>query len=118
VSNITDIATVVLRLDGVIEPFDQERGPRKIVVRQDRLMPITYVERHFHDMLEISAQMMPHGQDRIWSAGSFMFREKAEVLGTWMLGILNGQDRYAHIGALRGDGVAKEVLGMNKIIGD
>ena len=41
-----------------------------------------------------------------------------DVLGTWMLGILNGQDRYAHIGALRGDGVAKEVLGMNKIIGD
>ena len=41
-----------------------------------------------------------------------------DVLGTWMLGILNGQDRYAHVGALRGDAVATEVLGMHKIIGD
>ena len=41
-----------------------------------------------------------------------------DVLGTWLLGILAGQDRYAHIGALRGDGVAPEVLGMGKIIGD
>ena len=29
-----------------------------------------------------------------------------------------GHYRYAHISALRGDGVAPEVLGMNKIIGD
>ena len=41
-----------------------------------------------------------------------------DVLGTWLLGILGGQDRYAHIGSLRGDGVAPQVLGMDKIIGD
>jgi hypothetical protein len=41
-----------------------------------------------------------------------------DVLGSWMLGILDGHSRYAHIGALRGDGVAPEILGMNKIIGD
>lgn len=41
-----------------------------------------------------------------------------DVLGTWLLGILDGHYRYAHIGALRGDGVAPEVLGMSKIIGD
>ena len=40
-----------------------------------------------------------------------------DVLGTWLLGVLAGQDRYAHIGSLRGDGVAPEVLGMGKIIG-
>jgi hypothetical protein len=44
--------------------------------------------------------------------------EVVDVLGTWMLGILAGQDRYAHIGSLRGDGVAPQVLGMNKVIGD
>ena len=44
--------------------------------------------------------------------------EVVDVLGTWLLGILAGQDRYAHIGSLRGDGVAPEVLGMSKIIGD
>ena len=44
--------------------------------------------------------------------------ELKDVLGTWLLGILDGQERYAHIGRLRGDGVSPEVLGMSKIIGD
>lgn len=41
-----------------------------------------------------------------------------DVLGTWMLSILDGQRRYAHVGTLRGDGVAPGILGMNKVIGD
>ena len=41
-----------------------------------------------------------------------------DVLGTWMLSILDGHCRYAHVGALRGDGVATHILGMNKVIGD
>ncbi len=41
-----------------------------------------------------------------------------DVLGTWMLSILDGHCRYAHVGALRGDGVAPSILGMRKIIGD
>jgi hypothetical protein len=41
-----------------------------------------------------------------------------DVLGTWMLSILDGHNRYAHVGMLRGDGVAPSILGMKKIIGD
>ena len=41
-----------------------------------------------------------------------------DVLGTWMLWILDGHCRYAHVGALRADGVAPGILGMHKIIGD
>ena len=44
--------------------------------------------------------------------------ELVDVLGTWMLSILDGHCRYAHVGALRGDGVAPSILGMTKIIGD
>lgn len=44
--------------------------------------------------------------------------ELVDVLGTWMLSILDGHCRYAHVGALLGDGVAPSILGMNKIIGD
>jgi hypothetical protein len=43
---------------------------------------------------------------------------RVDVLGTWMLSILDGHWRYAHVGALRGDGVATHILGMNKVIGD
>ena len=44
--------------------------------------------------------------------------ELVDRLGTWMLSILDGHCRYAHVGALRGDGVAPSILGMSKIIGD
>jgi len=41
-----------------------------------------------------------------------------DVLGTWLLSILDGQRRYAHIAGLRGDGVAPKLLGMSHIISD
>jgi hypothetical protein len=41
-----------------------------------------------------------------------------DVLGTWLLSILDGQHRYAHAARLRGDSVAPQALGMSKIIGD
>lgn len=44
--------------------------------------------------------------------------EVRDVLGTWLLSILDGQKRYAHIACLRGDAVAPEILNMNKIISD
>jgi hypothetical protein len=42
----------------------------------------------------------------------------ADVLGTWLLSILDGQRRYAHVTGLRGDEVAPQILGMDKIISD
>jgi hypothetical protein len=44
--------------------------------------------------------------------------ERGDVLGTWLLSILDGQKRYAHVAGLRGDEVAPRILGMKKIIGD
>lgn len=41
-----------------------------------------------------------------------------DVLGTWLLSILDGQRRYAHVTGLRGDQVAPQILGMNKIVSD
>ena len=41
-----------------------------------------------------------------------------DVLGTWLLSILDGQRRYAHVSALRGDAVATQILGMRRIISD
>jgi hypothetical protein len=41
-----------------------------------------------------------------------------DVLGTWRLSILDGPRRYAHVTGLRGDEVAPQILGMNKIISD
>ena len=41
-----------------------------------------------------------------------------DVLGTWMLSILAGHNRYAHITALRADQVSPQILGMNKILSE
>jgi hypothetical protein len=41
-----------------------------------------------------------------------------DILGTWLLSILDGQRRYAHVIGLRGDAVAPQILGMNKIVSD
>jgi len=43
---------------------------------------------------------------------------KRDVLGTVMLSILSGHQRYAHINALRSDGVNPELLGMEKIVSE
>jgi len=39
-----------------------------------------------------------------------------DILGTWLLSILDGQRRYAHICGLRGDEVSPQILGMSKIV--
>jgi hypothetical protein len=44
--------------------------------------------------------------------------EVVDVLGTWLLSILDGQRRYAHVTGLRGDAVAPQILGMTQIISD
>ena len=41
-----------------------------------------------------------------------------DVLGTWLLSILDGQRRYAHINGLRGDEVAPHILDMTRIVSD
>lgn len=41
-----------------------------------------------------------------------------DVLGTWLLSILDGHRRYAHVASLRGDAVATQILGMSRIVGD
>jgi len=41
-----------------------------------------------------------------------------DVLGTYLLGVLAGQRRYAHITALRGDTVNAPLLGMSRVLSE
>ena len=43
---------------------------------------------------------------------------KRDLLGTILLSVLAGHWRYAHISALRGDGVNPELLGMSKVVSE
>ncbi|MHB8446290.1 MAG: transposase, partial [Acidithiobacillus ferrivorans] len=44
--------------------------------------------------------------------------KQRDVLGTWNLSILAGHRRYAHVTALRSDGVSPQILGMSKIVSE
>ncbi len=44
--------------------------------------------------------------------------KERDVFGTILLSVLNGQTRYAHINALRGDRVGAEVLSIEKIVSE
>ena len=43
---------------------------------------------------------------------------KRDVLGTAVLSVVNGQRRYAHITALRGDTVIPPLLGMTRVVSE
>jgi hypothetical protein len=43
---------------------------------------------------------------------------KAEVLGTWLLSMLAGHRRYAHVTTMRCDGINPGLLGMKKVISE
>ena len=44
--------------------------------------------------------------------------KKTDVLGSFLLSILSGHKRYAHIATLTGDGVNSKLLGMKKVVSD
>jgi len=44
--------------------------------------------------------------------------QKVDVLGSFLLSILSGHNRYAHIASLIGDRVNTRLLGMNKVVSD
>ncbi len=44
--------------------------------------------------------------------------EVRDVLGTWLLAILAGHNRYAHITGLRGDALSPQILGMNALVSE
>lgn len=43
---------------------------------------------------------------------------KLDVLGTVLLSVLSGHKRYAHVTAIRNDGVTPQLLGMSKIVSE
>ncbi len=43
---------------------------------------------------------------------------REDILGTWVLSLLAGHRRYAHMNAIRFDGVMPELLGMHRVVAE
>ena len=69
----------------------------------------------FIEFLKISGQFDEWVKDCPLEYTSPNAPAKRDVLGTILLSVLAGHWRYAHMSALRGDGVNPELLGMTKV---
>lgn len=72
----------------------------------------------FAQYLETSGLMDELCRDTPLAYRSNNAPRERDVIGTIILSILNGQTRYAHINALRGDRVGAEVLGVKRIVSE
>ena len=88
-----------------------------VKVAWDRSSPLTPFGQavYFIEFLKVSGVFDALIQDCPLHYTSPNAPKARDVLGTAMLSILSGHTRYAHIAALRGDGVVPELLGMKRI---
>jgi len=92
----------------------------KIHVEWDRQAAVTPLGQlpFFIEFLKVSGLFDSFVDDCPLEYSSPNAPAKRDILGTLMLSILAGHKRYAHISAIRCDGVNPELLGMKKIISE
>ncbi|MGH8648305.1 MAG: transposase, partial [Burkholderiales bacterium] len=98
--------------------LDTFAGP--VRVEWDRTSSLTALGQmpFFIEFLKVSGLFEAWVGDCPLSYKSPNASQVRDVLGTAMLSILSGHKRYAHITALRSDGVLPELLGMDKIVSE
>jgi hypothetical protein len=98
--------------------LDTFAGPVK--VEWDDQSPLTALGQiaYFIEFLKVSGRLDAWVADCPLGYTSGNAPPVRDVLGTMMLSILAGHKRYAHITALRSDGVLPELLGMRKIVSE
>jgi Transposase DDE domain group 1 len=72
----------------------------------------------FTEFLKVSGLFDPWVEECPLEWASPNAPKKRDVLGTAVLSILAGHQRYAHISALRGDGINPRLLGMSKVVSE
>ena len=119
--------TLVKAVDSAVQEMEQEAEEMRVStpggrfhVRWDEGGSATALGQlaFFAEFLEVSGLFGRWKESCPLAYTSPNAPEKVDVLGTWLLSILDGQWRYAHVTALRGDQVVPQILGMKKIISD
>ncbi len=92
----------------------------KVEVRWDSDAAVTAFGQmpYFIEFLKTADLFEPWVADCPLSYRSPNAPDKRDVLGTILLSVLAGHQRYAHINALRGDGVNPELLRMSKVVSE
>jgi hypothetical protein len=72
----------------------------------------------FIEFLNLTGLLQDRIDDRPLAYLSPNAPTERDLLGTWLLSILAGHRRYAHVTAIRGDGVNPDLLGMAKVVSE
>jgi Transposase DDE domain group 1 len=104
------------RLEGV--DLDSYSGPIRVEWDHEAAMTPLGQLPFFIDFLKTSGLFDAFVADCPLRYASPNAPGKRDVLGTAMLSMLAGHKRYAHIAALRCDGVLPELLGMKKVVSE
>ena len=114
-----------------------KRSKTAVAQASEAFVAVQTMGGRIHVRWDETAQATPHGQivyfaEFLATAGIFDSWVQScplhysspnapgvrDVLGTLMLSILAGSKRYAHIAGIRGDAVAAQALGLNKIVSE
>ena len=111
-------APVVAPASGSVETLDTFGGAVK--VEWDRSSPLTPLGQavYFIEFLKVSGIFDALIADCPLQYTSPNAPEVRDVIGTWVLSVLAGQRRYAHVTALRSDTVLPELMGMSGIVSE
>ena len=98
--------------------LDTFAGP--VRVEWDRSSPLTPLGQfvYFIDFLKVSGRLDALIGDCPLSYTSNNAPKVRDVIGTWILSILAGHKRYAHVTTLRCDDVLPELMGLSKIVSE
>jgi len=109
--------TLAQRLDGEFGPIRVQTAGGCMHVEWDPQAPVTPLGQlvFFAQFMEVSGHFTALCEDVPLERTSPNAPKVRDVLGTALLGVLCGQTRYAHLGALRFDPVNPGLLGMHKV---
>jgi Transposase DDE domain group 1 len=98
--------------------LDTFAGP--VRVEWDRSSPLTPLGQfvYFIEFLKVSGRLDALIGDCPLSYTSNNAPKVRDVIGTWILSILAGHRRYAHVTTLRCDNVLPELMGLSKIVSE
>jgi hypothetical protein len=102
-------------LAGAVGSLDTFAGKVHVRWAPDAAVSSLGMVPYFIEFLKISGRFDGLVTDCPLTYTSANAPQKRDVLGTILLSVLAGHWRYAHISALRGDGVNPELLGMSKV---
>jgi hypothetical protein len=109
---------VAFNLSGEAQSLDTFAGKVQIRWVPDGAVSTLGLLPFFTEFLKTSGLFDAFVADCPLAYGSANAPRKRDVLGTILLSVLAGHNRYAHISAIRNDGVNPELLGMTKVVSE